>query len=439
MTQPTPYTRQANFTDYQASNPTSPLDGASVDAEFNAAKVTLDGVLTSLALLQRDDGALKNGLVTLDSLTSEVLIALGAGATWAPRGEWATSTAYIVSDVVSEGTATYVCATDHTAAASFATDLAAGYWVRIFDSAGTTPSDGSVTTAKIADGAVTAAKIGFSSLDLTGSIRAATGLQAGTAALGGLLHAKAAAGDALAKIERTTDAQGKVGVQIIGTSVTWELSQPDAGDSLDLRRGSTQVATFTDEAGVDVAGAVRATTGVVPAAGQGIGLHFAGGVGFVTSYDYGAGAWRALKARGSTVTLTASGVDVLEATSTGVNVAGTMKRNNVELGWLDLPQNAQNAAYTLALADRGKHVYSKNVAGQTIVVPTNAASSITPGMVFTIINHGTNPITIAPSTGVTFLLAGTGAQGNRTLATKGIATLICTETDVWFISGVGIS
>ena len=83
MSQPTPYTRQYNFSDYQSLHPSDPLPAASVDAEFNAVKTTLDGTLTNLAKIQRDDGQLVNGVVTPDSLSTATLNAVGG---WTVRG-----------------------------------------------------------------------------------------------------------------------------------------------------------------------------------------------------------------------------------------------------------------------------------------------------------------------------------------------------------------
>lgn len=50
-------------------------------------------------------------------------------ASYNPRGAWATGIAYAVRDVVTSGSIVYACTVAHTAAASFATDLAAGRWV----------------------------------------------------------------------------------------------------------------------------------------------------------------------------------------------------------------------------------------------------------------------------------------------------------------------
>jgi hypothetical protein len=55
------------------------------------------------------------------------------------------------------------------------------------------------------------------------------------------------------------------------------------------------------------------------------------------------------------------------------------------------------------------------------------------------VNNGASAITIAQGSGVTLCQAGTTSTGNRTLAVRGVATLIKVETNIWFVSGTGIS
>lgn len=68
MPQPTPYAPTTSFTDFQATNPLAPPPGYSLDAEFAGVEDTLGGVLANLALIQRDDGKLRNGIVDSDAL-----------------------------------------------------------------------------------------------------------------------------------------------------------------------------------------------------------------------------------------------------------------------------------------------------------------------------------------------------------------------------------
>jgi hypothetical protein len=64
MSQPTPYTIQTNFNqdEVNGSGGRSTVKTASLDTEFDNLKTTLDEILTNLALLQRDDGKIKDGL-----------------------------------------------------------------------------------------------------------------------------------------------------------------------------------------------------------------------------------------------------------------------------------------------------------------------------------------------------------------------------------------
>jgi len=64
MSQPTPYTIQTNFNqdEVNGSGGRSTIKTASLDTEFDNLKTTLDEILANLALLQRDDGKIKDGL-----------------------------------------------------------------------------------------------------------------------------------------------------------------------------------------------------------------------------------------------------------------------------------------------------------------------------------------------------------------------------------------
>lgn len=57
-----------DFSDWQAIHPTQPLPGASVDAEFLNGYAATNNLMDRLAMIQRDDGSLYNGIVTLESM-----------------------------------------------------------------------------------------------------------------------------------------------------------------------------------------------------------------------------------------------------------------------------------------------------------------------------------------------------------------------------------
>src|SRR3546814_2357015 len=110
MAQPTRYARAYSFTGYQTADPSDPLPAQRVDAEFDAVALTTDETRLNLALVQRDDGKLRNASVHPDALDSSTLLLLGSDR-WTPRGAWAAATVYAIGDMVESGDGTYV-ATD---------------------------------------------------------------------------------------------------------------------------------------------------------------------------------------------------------------------------------------------------------------------------------------------------------------------------------------
>lgn len=131
MTQPTPFVRGFDFTNFSQDFPSVQQPGAQIDAEFDGVHETLSDVLTSLARIQRDDGQLLNGSVRLATLHSEVLAAfLAAGVSVTA---WASGQAYKVGQIVINGDEIYLVGITHTSASIFA-DTAANKLVRIFDS-----------------------------------------------------------------------------------------------------------------------------------------------------------------------------------------------------------------------------------------------------------------------------------------------------------------
>lgn len=142
MSAPPSYDRLYNLTEYAAAHTSAPYDASKVDAELSAIEQSIDGLISNRALIQRDDGDLANAVVGVDALSPAVLDLIGSNME--PRGSWLTATAYVKMDVVSQSTGTYLCATSHTSG-TFATDLAAGKWVLLFDSTSLYPPASSVS------------------------------------------------------------------------------------------------------------------------------------------------------------------------------------------------------------------------------------------------------------------------------------------------------
>jgi hypothetical protein len=123
---------------------------------------------------------------------------------------------------------------------------------------------------------------------------------------------------------------------------------------------------------------------------------------------------------------------VIAAPPAGTNQSGTL----FQVGYLDIPQNLQNAAYQLVLTDRGKHIYS-STGLTTLTIPANSVTAFPVGTAITFVNVG-SAATIALATD-TLRWMPSGTTGNRTLAQFGQCTLLKVAATAWTITGVGIS
>lgn len=121
--------------------------------------------------------------------------------------------------------------------------------------------------------------------------------------------------------------------------------------------------------------------------------------------------------------------------------------SNATADWTDavwfrnIPQNSKSAAYTLVLADSGKHIYhpSADTTARTRTIPANASVAYPIGTAITFVNDTSAwVITIAITTD-TLVLAWAGTTGSRTLAANGVATAIKVTSTRRLISGVWLT
>jgi hypothetical protein len=61
------------------------------------------------------------------------------------------------------------------------------------------------------------------------------------------------------------------------------------------------------------------------------------------------------------------------------------------------------------------------------------------GDVVSIVNNNTTSITITQALSVTMYLAGTATTGNRTLAQKGLCSVLCVASNTFIIVGGGLT
>jgi hypothetical protein len=128
----------------------------------------------------------------------------------------------------------------------------------------------------------------------------------------------------------------------------------------------------------------------------------------------------------------------------GTPSSGTLSSCTVDgtdaVGFRNVPQNSQSAAYTLVLADAGKHIFHPvgDNNARTFTIPANSSVAFPIGTAITFINMAVANVTIA-ITSDTLTLSSAGTTGSRTLATNGSATCIKITSTQWLISGSGLT
>ena len=143
-------------------------------------------------------------------------------------------------------------------------------------------------------------------------------------------------------------------------------------------------------------------------------------------------------ATAGTVTTAAQPNITSTGTLTSLTVTGNVNTSasmNDSIGNIrNIVNNAQGGAYILAEADNGKLI---NITTGGVTVNT---SIFTVGNNITIFNNSSSSQTITQGVGVTMYQAGTATTGNRTLAQRGICTIVCVANSTTFvISGAGLT
>jgi len=113
---------------------------------------------------------------------------------------------------------------------------------------------------------------------------------------------------------------------------------------------------------------------------------------------------------------------------TGASTADAARTN---LGTGTIPQVASGGAYTLQASDIGHHVPATG----NITVPPSIFSA---GAVVVIYNNTAGNLSILRGSGVTMYWIA-GANANRTIGTRGLASILCVAADTFVITGQGVS
>ena len=126
------------------------------------------------------------------------------------------------------------------------------------------------------------------------------------------------------------------------------------------------------------------------------------------------------------------------AGSTAISTTGNISAGTISdsIGPVrSIPQNSQSAAYTLQASDSGKFI--RITGGNSVTIPQSVFQI---GDNVTIYNDSnTATIQIIQGAGATVVTGGQTTTGTRTLATNGVATILCVNTNKFVITGTGIT
>jgi len=110
------------------------------------------------------------------------------------------------------------------------------------------------------------------------------------------------------------------------------------------------------------------------------------------------------------------------------------------VGYINIPQNSQSAAYTTVLGDAAKCIFhpSTDANARTFTIAANSSVAYPVGTVIQFCNMTSQVVTIAITTD-TMYLAGAGTTGSRSLAQYGVANAMKITSTTWIITGSGLT
>lgn len=134
------------------------------------------------------------------------------------------------------------------------------------------------------------------------------------------------------------------------------------------------------------------------------------------------------------VTKTAGSDKTIDFQDGGATFTGTVSDSKGDVR--KIPQVSVSSAYTLIASNAGKHVI---ISSGGVTVPNNVLST---GDAVTIINNSGSDQTITQASGLTLYNTADGSTGNRTLAGRGMCTVLIADggaSSYAYISGAGLS
>ena len=187
--------------------------------------------------------------------------------------------------------------------------------------------------------------------------------------------------------------------------------------------------------------AVISTSGNIAGGNLTIGSGFTGNISAIANIQGGNLLTGGLISAIGNITggnVTTAGLTNTASLSVTGNTA-TVTTANYSIGYLNVPQVSLAANSIIALTDSGKHYYSTSASNLSLTIADNSSVAWPIGTAISIVNANTGNILINQGTGVSLYLAGNATAGNRVLATFGMATVMNTAANVWFINGTGLT
>jgi len=233
-----------------------------------------------------------------------------------------------------------------------------------------------------------------------------------------------------------------------GSTATWTSAGSGTVTTISIAAsngftGSVATATTTPVVtlATSITGVLKGNGTAISAATAGTDYVTPAGVEALTNKTYNGNTWTA----GSGV-LTMSPGKTLTVSNT-ITLAGTDSTTmtfpvaSASIGYLNVPQNSQSAAYTTVLADQGKHILhpSADTTARVYTIDSNANVAYPVGTAITFVNQNSAGTITISITADTMRLAGAGTTGSRTLAANGVATALKITTTEWIISGTGLT
>jgi hypothetical protein len=134
---------------------------------------------------------------------------------------------------------------------------------------------------------------------------------------------------------------------------------------------------------------------------------------------------------------TGTGVLVFGTTPTITPANAVAATSATQAGYIGMPQISVSANTAILATHAGKHIYTTTTA-LTHTIPANSNVAFEIGTAITFITAPSVSLSIAITTD-TLRLANSSSTGTRTLAANGVATAIKVTSNVWIMSGNGLT